>query len=54
MDLPAVALVYLYGATGTLTGWASQNAIIQLDNPTGRFTTGQIRCPPLGLQRLPG
>lgn len=45
--------LYLHGATGTVTGWAQQNAIVQLDTPTGRFTTGQIRCPPLGLQRLP-
>jgi len=44
--------LYLHGATGTVTGWASQNVIIQLDNPTGRFTTGQLRCPPLALQRL--
>lgn len=45
--------LYLHGATGTVTGWASQNAIIQLGNPTGRFTTGQLRCPPLALHRLP-
>ncbi|UNX55165.1 hypothetical protein MF406_02445 [Georgenia sp. TF02-10] len=45
--------LYLHGATGTVTGWASHNVIVQLDNPTGRFTTGQLRCPPLALQRLP-
>ncbi|NMR32518.1 hypothetical protein [Crystallibacter degradans] len=45
--------LYLHGATGTVTGWAGQSAVIQLDEPTGRFTTGQIRCPPLGLQPLP-
>ena len=27
-------------------------AVVQLDTPVGRFTHGQIRCPPLGLQRL--
>ena len=45
--------LYLHDATSTVTGWAGQNAIIQLDEPIGRFTTGQIRCPPLGLQPLP-
>lgn len=46
--------LYLKGATGTITGWAHTNAVVELDNPTGRFTQGRIRCPPLGLQRLPG
>lgn len=44
--------LYLHGATGTITGWAHTNAVVQLDTPVGRFTHGQIRCPPLGLQRL--
>jgi len=41
--------LYLHGATGTVTGWAGQRVVVQLDEPTGRFTHGQIRCPPLGL-----
>ena len=45
--------LYLHGATGTVTGWARQNAIIQLDHPVGRYTTGQISCPPLALHPLP-
>jgi hypothetical protein len=45
--------LYLHGATGTVIGWAGQRAIVQLDEPTGRFTNGQIRCPPLGLESLP-
>jgi hypothetical protein len=45
--------LYLHGATGTVTGWAGQSAVIQLDEPIGRFTAGQIRCPPLGLKPLP-
>lgn len=45
--------LYLHGATGTVTGWAGQRVIVQLDEPTGRFTHGQIRCPPLGLDPLP-
>ena len=44
---------YLHGATSTITGWAGQSAIVQLDEPIGRFTTGQIRCPPLALHSLP-
>jgi hypothetical protein len=45
--------LYLHGATGTVTGWAGQRVVVQLDEPTGRFTHGQIRCPPLGLEPLP-
>jgi hypothetical protein len=36
-----------------VTGWAGQNIAIQLDQPVGRFTTGQLRCPPLILEPLP-
>lgn len=43
---------YLHGATGTITGWAHTNAIVELDAPTGRFAYGQIRCSPVGLQRI--
>ncbi|MGH3423016.1 MAG: hypothetical protein ACRDOD_25860 [Streptosporangiaceae bacterium] len=44
--------LYLNGATGTLIDWTGQRAVVQLDHPTGRFTTGEIRCPPLGLDHL--
>jgi len=44
---------YLHGRAGTVTGWAGQNVIVQLDQPVGRFTTGQLRCPPLILEPLP-
>ena len=43
---------YLHGRAGTVTGWAGQNVIIQLDQPAGRFTTGELRCPPLLLEPL--
>jgi hypothetical protein len=36
---------YLHGQPGTVTGWAGQNVVVQLDQPVGRFTTGQLRCP---------
>jgi transposase len=29
---------YLHGRAGTVTGWAGQNVVIQLDQPVGRFT----------------
>jgi len=41
---------YLHGRAGTVNGWAGQNVIIQLDQPVGRFTTGELRCPPLILE----
>jgi hypothetical protein len=43
---------YLHGQPGTVTGWAGQNVIVQLDQPVGRFTSGQLRCPPLILEPL--
>jgi hypothetical protein len=44
---------YLHGQPATVTGWAGQNIAIQLDQPVGRFTTGQLRCPPLILEPQP-
>ena len=44
---------YLHGATGTVTGGAGQNVVVQPDEPNGRDATGQIRCPPLGPQPSP-
>jgi len=43
---------YLHGQPGTVTGWAGQNLVVQLDRPVGRFTTGELRCPPLVLEPL--
>src|SRR5215211_5291566 len=43
---------YLHGRAGTVTGWAGQNVVVQLDQPVGRFTTGELRCPPLILEPL--
>jgi len=43
---------YLHGQAGTVTGWAGQNVVVQLDQPIGRFTTGELRCPPLVLEPL--
>jgi hypothetical protein len=43
---------YLNGQAGTVTGWAGQKVVVQLDRPVGRFTTGELRCPPLVLEPL--
>ena len=43
---------YLHGRAGTVSGWAGQNIIVQLDQPVGRFTSGELRCPPLVLEPL--
>ncbi|HEX2705877.1 MAG TPA: hypothetical protein VHM65_08965 [Candidatus Lustribacter sp.] len=45
--------LYRHGETGTVVGWAGQRVIVALDHRTGRFATGQIRCPPVGLDLLP-
>ena len=43
---------YLHGRAATVSGWAGQNVVVQLDQPVGRFTTGELRCPPLVLEPL--
>jgi hypothetical protein len=43
---------YLHGRAGTVSGWAGQNVVVQLDQPIGRFATGELRCPPLVLEPL--
>jgi hypothetical protein len=43
---------YLHGRAGTVSGWAGQNVIVQLDQSVGRFVTGELRCPPLVLEYL--
>jgi hypothetical protein len=44
--------LYLHGCVGTVTGWHGPNVVVQLDHPVGRFTTGQLRCPPLVLDPM--
>lgn len=43
---------YLKGATGSVAGWSGQRVVVLLDEPVGRFTSGEVRCPPLGLERV--
>ena len=43
--------LYLHGHTGTVAGFYGQSVIVRLDQPVGRFVTGELRCPPLALDR---
>jgi len=43
--------LYLHGHTGTVAGFYGQSVIVRLDQPIGRFVTGELRCPPLALDR---
>ena len=43
--------LYLHGHTGTVADFYGQSVIVHLDQPVGRFVTGELRCPPLALDR---
>jgi hypothetical protein len=43
--------LYLHGRIGTVAGFYGQSVIVRLDQPVGRFVTGELRCPPLALDR---
>jgi len=45
--------LYLQGRTATVIGLESGKVVVKLDHPTGRFVTGEVRCPPLVLDQLP-
>jgi len=42
----------LHGAEGTVVELDDRTATVELDHPVGRFSSGEIRCPPLALERL--
>jgi hypothetical protein len=44
---------YLHGLHGTIVRLDDQYATVCVHRPIGRFTNGEIRCPPLVLDRLP-
>jgi len=44
---------YLHGVHGTIVHLDNQSAVVCIHRPIGRFTSGEIRCPPLVLDRLP-
>jgi hypothetical protein len=43
---------YLHGVQGTILELDERTATICIHRPVGRFTGGEIRCPPLALDRL--
>lgn len=43
---------YLHGVQGTILELDEHAATICVHRAVGRFTTGEIRCPPLALDRL--
>lgn len=43
---------YLHGAEGTVVELDDRTATVELDRPVGRFSSGEVRCPPLALDRL--
>ncbi len=44
---------YLHGVQGTVTDLDDHAATVFVHRPVGRFKTGEIRCPPLVLDRIP-
>lgn len=44
--------LYLHGEPATVIGLADDTVIVRLDRPVGRFTNGQVRCPPGVLEPL--
>jgi hypothetical protein len=43
---------YLHGIHGIITDLDSHAALVCVHRPIGRFKSGEIRCPPLVLDRL--
>ncbi len=43
---------YLHGVHGIVTELDSHTALVCVHRPIGRFKSGEIRCPPLVLDRL--
>lgn len=43
---------YLHGLHGTITELDDERATVCLHRPVGRFHGGEVRCPPLTLNRI--
>ena len=43
---------YLHGVCGRVIAIQGHDVTVCLHRPVGRFTSGHIRCPALGLERL--
>ena len=50
----AVSPRYLAGLQGTVIDVDDHMATVRLSRPVGRFSTGQVRCPPLALDKIAG
>lgn len=48
----AISPRYLAGRHATVVDVDGSAATVRLERPVGRFTAGQVRCPPLALERL--
>jgi len=48
----AISPRYLHGLRGTVIDLDDGRATVCLHRPVGRFHTGEIRCPPLALEKL--
>jgi hypothetical protein len=44
---------YLHGLRGTVIDIDDERATVCLHRPVGRFHSGEVRCPPLTLDKLP-
>jgi hypothetical protein len=43
---------YLHGIHGVVVELDQHTAVVRVHRPIGRFKSGEIRCPPLALDRL--
>jgi hypothetical protein len=43
---------YLHGQHGVITDIDEHVVTVLLPSPIGRFRTGEVRCPPLALEKL--
>ena len=43
---------YLQGLHGVVVDLDQHTAVVRVTRPIGRFKSGEIRCPPLALDRL--
>jgi hypothetical protein len=43
---------YLQGIQGVVVEVDQHAAVVRMHRPVGRFKSGEIRCPPLALDRL--
>jgi hypothetical protein len=43
---------YLHGTHGTVVRVDDEGATVRIQRPVGRFESGEVRCPPLVLDKL--